>query len=41
MAVKRVRVFCNGYNELAFFCSGTDRHEIVENVNRCPLLNLN
>jgi len=20
--------FCNGYNELAFLCNGTDRHEI-------------
>jgi len=28
MAVKWVGVFCNGYNELAFLCNGTDRHEI-------------
>ena len=28
MAVKSVGVFCNGCNELAFLCTGTDRHEI-------------
>jgi len=28
MAVKTVGVFCNGYNELAFLCNGTDWHEI-------------
>jgi len=33
--------FCNGYNELAFLCIRTDRHEFREKVNRCPLLNLN
>jgi len=25
MVVKMVGVFCNGYNELAFLCNGTDR----------------
>ena len=41
VTVKRVGVFCNEYNELAFLCNGTDRHEIrTKNVNRCPLLNL-
>jgi len=28
MAAKRCMVCCNGYNELAFLCSGTDWHEI-------------
>ena len=32
---------CNGYSELAFLCNGTDRREIQENVNRCPLLYVN
>jgi len=27
---------CNGYNELAFLCNETNRHEIrATNVNRC------
>ena len=25
---EKVHVFCNGYNELALLCNGTDRHEI-------------
>jgi len=25
---EKVDVVCNGYNELAFTCNGTDRHEI-------------
>jgi len=36
--------FCNGYNEFAFLCNGTDQHKIEnsgENVNRYPVLNLN
>jgi len=41
MAVEKVNVFCNGYNELAFLCNVTDQHEIqVKNVNRCLLLNV-
>jgi len=35
-----VVVLCKGYNEVAFLCNGTNRHEIRENVNRCVLLNL-
>jgi len=35
MAAKKVHVFCNGDNELAFLCNGTDQHEIpAKNVNR-------
>jgi len=33
MAVNRVGVFCNRYNELAFLCNGTDRHEIREKTS--------
>jgi len=41
MAAKGAR-FCNGYNELAFLCNGTDGHEIrTKNVNRRALVNLN
>jgi len=25
---QKVHVFCNGYNELAFLCNGTDPYEI-------------
>jgi len=27
---EKVVVFCNGYNELAFLCNGTDGHEFRE-----------
>jgi len=34
--------FCSWYNELAFLCNGTYRHEIgTKNVNRSPLLDVN
>ena len=40
IATKNVSVFCNGYNEL--FVTGQIGMKFgEENVNRCPLLNLN
>jgi len=33
--------FCNEYNELAFFVVGQIGMKFGENVNHCPLLNLN
>jgi len=45
MAAKRWMFFYNGYihyTELAFLCSGTDRHEIwAKNVNRVSSIKLN
>jgi len=40
MAVEKVRVFCNGYSELACLCNGTDRHEIRGKTSIGALLNL-
>ena len=30
---EKVHVFCKGYNEVAFLCNGTERHEILAKMS--------